>query len=199
MTNYVPLMRYIQAQIRTVQITRMFRVIHRKHASTPLNAVPAPSRFSDPTYAVLYGAETVSCCLWEAVVRNSLKRRLPRVISLSVINLWQVVSFQSRHALNLVDLREDGPIRIGAPPDVVHDSNHLEGRLLSADVHKNLPDADGFLYHSRFTGDQCCAIFNRAFGKLDTLSTPFTRAVTPLIRHADFWHALSDYDIRLIP
>lgn len=90
-----------------------------------------------------------------------------------------------------MDLREDGPIRIGTPPDVVHDSNHLEGRSLSADVYAHLPDADGFLYHSRFTGDLCCAIFDRAFDKLDTLT------VRPLTQHADFWNALNDYDITL--
>lgn len=193
MAGYLPLRRYIQAQFCTVGIGRMFRVIHQRHAATPLNAVPAPSRFSDPAgnYAVLYGAETVQCCLWEAVVRNSLTRRQPRVISLSVINLWQVVSFQSQQYLNLVDLREDGPIRIGAPPDVVHDSNHREGRSLSEDVHTHT-NADGFLYHSRFTGDLCCAIFDRAFNNLQTSSAP-----VPLTQYVSFWNALNDYGINL--
>ena len=193
MASYVNLIGRIEAQIRTFRIASMFRVINQRHAATPLNAIPAPSRFSDPSgnYTVLYGAETVPCSLWEAVVRNSLTRRLPRVIPRPVITYRLVVSFQSQQDLNLVDLRGDGPIRIGAPPDVVHDSNHLEGRSLSADVHAHLPYADGFLYHSRFTGDLCCAIFDRAFDKLDTL------AVSPLTQHADFWGALSDYGITL--
>lgn len=192
MASYVNLIGRIEAQIRTAQITRMFRVIHQNYASTPLTAVPAPSRFSDPAgnYTVLYGAETVPCCLWEAVVRNSLTRRQRRVIPRSGITYRLVVSFHSQQDLNLVDLRGDGSIRIGAPPDVVHDSNHLEGRSLSADVHAHT-QADGFLYHSRFTGHWCCAIFDRAFDKLDTL------AVRPLTQHADFWNALNDYDITL--
>ena len=191
--SYVNLIGRIEAHIRTFRIAWMFRVINQRHAATPLNAIPAPSRFSDPTgnYTVLYGAETVPCCLWEVVVRNSLTRRLPRVLPQSVITSRQVVSFQSQQDLNLVDLRGDGPIRVGAPPDVVHDSNHLEGRSLSADVHAHLPDADGFLYHSRFTGHWCCAVFDRAFDKLDIL------AVTPLTQYADFWNALNDYDITL--
>ncbi len=193
MASYVDLIGRIEAQIRTFRIASMFRVINQRHAATPLNAIPAPSRFSDPAgnFAVLYGAETLPCSLWEAVVRNSLTRRLPRVIPRPSITYRLVVSFQSQQDLNLVDLRGDGPIRIGAPPDVVHDSNHLEGRSLSADVHAHLPDADGFLYHSRFTGDLCCAIFDRAFDKLDTL------AVSPLTQHADFWNALNDYGITL--
>ena len=194
MAGYINLIGHIQVQICTVRIRRMFRVIHQSLTNSPLGAIPAPSRFSDPAgnFAVLYGAETVSCCLWEAIVRNSLTRRLPRVLSQSVITSRRVVSFQSQQDLNLVDLRGDGPIRIGAPPDVVHDSNHHEGRSLSEDVHAHT-QADGFLYHSRFTGDLCCAIFARAFGKLNTL------AVRPLTRHAGFWTALNDYHIYLIP
>ena len=195
MAGYINLIERIQAQIRAVRIVRMFRIIRQRHAATPLDAVPAPSRFSDPSvgnYAVLYGAETVSCCLWEAVVRNSLTRRQRRVIPRSIITHWQVVSFQSQQDLNLVDLRMDGPIRIGAPPDVVHDSNHHEGRSLSEDVHTRT-NADGFLYYSRFTGHLCAAIFDRAFGKLNTLS------VSQLIAHADFWNALNDYGINLTP
>ena len=193
MASYVDLIGRIETQICTFRIAWMFRVINQRHAATPLNAIPTPSRFSDPAgnYAVLYGSETVPCSLWEAVVRNRLTRRLPRVIPRPGITYRLVVSFQSQQNLNLVDLRGDGPIRIGAPPDVVHDSNHLEGRSLSADVYAHLPDADGFLYHSRFTGHWCCAIFDRAFDKLDTL------AVRPLTQHADLWNALNDYDITL--
>ena len=193
MASYVNLIGRIEAQIRTFRIAWMFRVINQRHAAAPLNTIPAPSRFSDPAgnYTVLYGAETVPCCLWEVLVQNRLTRRQRRVIPRSGITSRLVVSFQSQQDLNLVDLRGDGPIRIGAPPDVVHDSNHLEGRSLSADVHAYLPDADGFLYHSRFTGHWCCAIFDRAFDKLDTL------AVRPLTQHADFWNALNDYDITL--
>lgn len=30
-----------------------------------------------------------------------------------------------------------------------------------------MPEADGFLFSSRFTGDACVAVFGRAFGKLE--------------------------------
>ena len=117
MASYVNLIGYIQAQIRTFRIAWMFRVINQRHAATPLNAIPAPSRFSDPAgnFAVLYGAETLPCSLWEAVVRNSLTRRQRRVIPRPVITYRLVVSFQSQQDLNLVDLRGDGPIRWCSP------------------------------------------------------------------------------------
>ncbi len=61
MASYVDLIGRIEAQIRTFRIALMFRIINQRHAATPLNAIPAPSRFSDPAgnYAVLYGAALV--------------------------------------------------------------------------------------------------------------------------------------------
>ncbi len=196
MTGYFYLRSLIQTQHTLVPINNpMFRLIHQRHIVNPLRAVPAPSRFSDPNgnYAVLYGAATVSCCLWENVVRNSLTRRQHREILRSDITSRRVVLFQSQQDLNLVDLREDGPVRIGAPPDVVHDSNHHEGRLLSTAFYTLQKNVDGFLYSSRFTGEQCYAIFDRAFHKLNQ-----TGRVTQLTQRPSFWQALNHYKITLI-
>ena len=101
------------------------------------------------------------------------------------------MSLASREDLTLADLRGDGPIQIGASPAVAHDSNHAAGRSLSAATFADVPEADRFLYQSRFTAHLCAAIFDRAIGKLHGLR------VTPLIEHADFLEALVDYDILL--
>ena len=179
--------------MHAVRIERMFRVIHRSLRDRPLKAVPAPSRFSDPAgdYAVLYAAETLRCCFWEAVVRNRLTRRQRRELPRADIDARLVVSLASREDLALIDLRGDGPIQIGAPPAVAHDSNHAAGRSLSAATFAGVPQADGFLFPSRFTGGLCAAIFDRAIGKLHALR------VTPLIEYADFLEALDDDDIHL--
>ena len=42
----------------------------------------------------------------------------------------------------------------------------------SAAVHAGVPETDGFLFQSRFTGDACVAVFDRAFGKLRIAETP---------------------------
>ena len=102
-----------------------------------------------------------------------------------------MVSIRSTEPLALIDLRGDGPVRIGAPSAVAHDGNHAAGRALSAAVHACLPEADGFLFPSRFTGDTCVAVFDRAFGKLTALD------IADLARHVDFLDALDDYDIVL--
>lgn len=85
----------------------------------------------------------------------------------------------------------DGPVQIGASPAVAHDSNHAAGRSLSVAIFARVPEADGFLFQSRFTGHLCVAVFDRAIGKLRGQS------VTPLTQHADFLQALDDYDILL--
>ena len=58
--------------------------------------------------------------------------------------------------------------------------------------HRGTPLAEGFVFPSRFTGDGCVAIFERAFGRLRAIG------MAELIRHAEFLAALDDYDIVLI-
>ena len=54
-----------------------------------------------------------------------------------------------------------------------------------------LPEADRFVFASRFTGDSCVAIFERAFGRLRA------SGIAELVRHMEFLEALDDDDIVL--
>ena len=164
----------LRSRLRDVRLGRVFRVIHRDRRPTPLRAAPAPSRFSDPQgrYAVLYASEAVRCAFWEVLGRNRFTRRRRRELPRTEAEARLVVSIRSTELLTLIDLRGDGPVRIGAPSAVAHDGNHAAGRALSAAVHANLPEADGFLFPSRFTGHACVAVFERAFGKLTALASP---------------------------
>ena len=191
MTGYDP--GRLRALMREVRLGRVFRVIHRRHRASPLGAAPVPSRFSDPRerYAVLYASEAVRGAFWETLGRNRFARRRRRELPRIEVEARLVVSVESTGALALIDLRDDGPVRIGAPSAVVHDGNHAAGRALSAAVHAGVPEADGFLFPSRFTGDACVAVFDRAFGRLRTLG------MAGLVRHAEFLDALDDYGIVL--
>lgn len=102
-----------------------------------------------------------------------------------------VVTLRSIEPLSLVDLRHDGPVRIGAPTAVTHDADHRAGRSLSAATYSNVREADGFVYQSRFTAHMCMAVFDRAIGKLAV------REVTGLIQHPKFADVLIDYKITL--
>ena len=102
-----------------------------------------------------------------------------------------VVTLHTSEPLSLVDLRHDGPVRIGAPTAVTHDADHRAGQSLSAATYSNVPEADGFVYQSRFTGHMCMAVFDRAVAKLAV------RDVTGLVRHPKFADVLVDYEITL--
>ena len=183
----------LRAGLRTVRLERVYRVIHRGHRTSLLAAVPTPSRFSDPRsrYAVLYASEAVRGAFWETLGRNRFARRRQRELPRSEAETRLVVTIGSDGPLSLVDLRDDGPVRIGAPSAVAHDGNHAAGRALSAAVHGGVPEADGFVFASRFTGDLCVALFERAFGRLRAGGT------AELVRHAEFLDILDEYDILL--
>ena len=93
--------------------------------------------------------------------------------------------------LALVDLRDDGPVRIGAPTAVAHDADHRAGQALAAATYRDLPETDGFVYRSRFTGDTCVAVFDRAKAKLAV------REMEALQQHPKFAEVLNDYAIAL--
>ena len=101
-----------------------------------------------------------------------------------------VVSISCDEPPALVDLRADKPVCIGAPSAVAPDGNHAAGRSLSGAVHGGVPEADGFMFASRFTGDSCVAIFERAYGRL------WASGIAELVRHVEFPEALDDYDQR---
>lgn len=183
----------LRSRLAAVRLGRVFRAIHRDRRSTPLGAAPAPSRFSDPRgcYAVMYASDAVRCVFWETLGRNRFARRRRRELPRAEVEARLVVSMSSTEPLALVDLRGDGPVRIGAPSAVAHDGNHAAGRALSAAVYAGVPEADGLVYPSRFTGDTCIAVFDQAFGKLRLLG------IDELIHHAAFLDALEDYGIVL--
>ena len=102
-----------------------------------------------------------------------------------------MVTLRTIEAPALVDLRDDGPVRIGAPPAVAHDADHRAGQALSVATYRTVPEADGFVYRSRFTGHTCIAVFDRATAKLSV------RDVTGLMHHQRFAEVLGDYEITL--
>ena len=183
----------LRRRLHEVQVERAFRVIHRGYRPTPLGTRVTPSRFSDPLqrYSVLYASDTVRCAFWETLCRNRFVRSRRRELPRAEVESRLLVSLCSIGPLELIDLRDDGPIRIGAPTAVAHDGNHAAGRALSGAVHHALPEADGLLFVSRFTADICMAVFDRAIGKLKPLD------VVDLGRHVELMNALDDYGIVL--
>ena len=183
----------IRERIRTVWLDEAYRLIGRKYHDQPLQTGTRGSRFSDPLrrYRVLYAAENIACAVWEGLARSRFTRRRQRVLKLDEVERWTVAALCTIEPLALADLRGDGPVRIGAPAAVTHDADHRAGQALSDATYRNVPEADGFVYLSRFTGHTCVAVFDRATAKVGV------RDVRGLVDHPKFAEVLSDYEIVL--
>ena len=73
--------------------------------------------------------------------------------------------------LSLLDLREDGPLRMGIPSDVVRGSKQSLARQWSVAFHEHPARLDGILYPSRLNGEINLAIYDRAISKLSAPSS----------------------------
>ena len=184
----------LRAALLDVDLTRPWRIPPSRFADRPLGCVPAPSRFSDPAleYAVLYVGSSVRCALWEALLRDRFLEPNRSELPVELIKSRSLATIVTREPLRLLDLRGDGTTRVRVPTAVTRDRRHAAGRALSSSLYTAVPEADGIVYDSRFLGEACAAVFDRALQKLEAF------AVTPLVSSAEVRDALAEDDITLI-
>ena len=189
---------YVTKELRTLletfDVDLLFRIIKHERRGTPLGAVPAPSRFSDPNlqYSVLYGATTIDCALWEGVIRDRFDLQPVRALPRVDLEYRDLVPFNSTRPLLLLDIRGGRARRIFAPTAVTGAARQADGQALSHSLYNKVPDADGLIYDSRFTSDGCVAIFDRAFSALHS------HAVQPLTRIPEVHQVLRTAGITLV-
>ena len=85
-----------------------------------------------------------------------------------------VVTFSNgdNQLLNLLDLTKGKATCYGVPTDVLRSSDHTEGQHFSQFVFENMLEVDGFIYSSRFTEEECVALYhNRVISRLCATST----------------------------
>ena len=184
----------LRTRLIEVHLEHGFRIIHRRFEATPLGCVPAPSRFADPdgSYAVLYAALTVRCAIWEALLRDDYLDARRDELPVEDVESRTLVSLRSAGPLRLLDLRGDGTTRAKVPTAVTRDRRHAAGRALSAVLYRDVTEADGILYESRFVGTGCVALFDRALGRLEAFRT------IELDRSPEARDAFADADITLV-
>ena len=121
----------IRERIHTVRLDEAYRLIRRRHQDRPLGTIPTSSRFSDPLgrYSVLYATQSMQCAVWEGLARDRFARRRRRILAFREAEPVVVVTLHTIEPLSLVDLRHDGPVRIGAPTAVTHDADHRGGAV----------------------------------------------------------------------
>lgn len=166
----------------------------------PLGFGKTPSRFSDPRrrkpanrFGVLYLGDTIKVCFLEAVLRDQrdgLIGDLP--IAESALHNRQYAQVEVIAPLTMVDLRDDGAIKMGVPTDVTKSSRQSLAREWAVAFHEHRNQVDGIIYPSRLNGHTNLAVFDRAIGKL--------RAVGPtrLIRTPGLANVLDDLNVAIV-
>jgi hypothetical protein len=168
----------------------------------PLGFGYAPSRFSDPRnsdptarpYGVVYLGRTLKVCFLEAIVRDRGDARLGLLpIEMTELERMTCAEIAPRAALALVDLRSDGPVRMGVPTDAVRAADPALGQAWALAFHEHSTRPDGIIYPSRFDGETNIALFDRALGKVRA------RTVGPLLdRRADLALVIRSLEIALL-
>lgn len=177
------------------------RLYGDSHAD-PLGFGHAPSRFSDPRigdpgatpYGVVYVGRTLKVCFLEAILRDRGDARLgPLPLELAELEHTTCAEIVPRGDLTLVDLRGDGPVRMGIPTDALRASDPTLGQAWALALHEHSATPDGIIYPSRFDGETNLALFDRALSKVRP------RAVGPLLdRRSDLAAVLRDLRIALV-
>jgi hypothetical protein len=173
-----------------------WRVFPKKFKQTPLGTGPGDSRFATEagSYTVIYAAPDFATAFVETVVRDRFLQKEPRKIRLVELTQSVYASLRSQPSVkpNLLDLRGDGIVRLGAPTDAVNARNHSAGQALGRTIHDEHEDVDGILFASRLTGQDVYALFDRA---IDTklLGGP----AIPLLHHPELEAVLERFDIVL--
>lgn len=180
--------------------TRLRRIFGRAFPD-PLGFAKTPSRFSDPRevsdaarYGVLYLGEDVKVCFLEAVLRD----RRDGVVGGVVLGEQELVTrsiatVEVLSPLTLVDLRGDGPVRMGVPSDVVRGSDQRPARDWALAFHEHPSRPDGIAYPSRLNAQGNVAVFDRAVPALAVAS------VSPLLDDPEIADVLDLFEVALAP
>lgn len=178
----------------------VFGRIYLARYPDPLGFGKTPSRFSDPRrrkadnrFGVLYLGDTVKVCFLEAVLRDQrdgLIGDLP--IAESELHERQYAQIEVVEPLKMVDLRDDGPIKMGVPTDVAKSSRQSLAREWAVAFHDHADRIDGIIYPSRLNGHTNLAVFDRSVGKLKTVGA------TRLIRAPGLARVLDDLNVAIV-
>lgn len=181
--------------LRAVSLTGYKRIFWT--GGDPLEFRPGTGRFNAPSreFRVLYGADTLACCLAETLIRDrSALLGGPAPITVEDLDLRSVVELESLEPVAVVDLTGPGALRAGIPSAVAKAPDYGLSQAWSLAFWKHPSAPEGVLYRSRLDDDYLCvALYDRAAAKIRAADT------TPLIRHPNCDAALERYRIQIVP
>jgi hypothetical protein len=184
----------------TIDPGERFGRIYLSHYANPLGFGKTKSRFSDPSrrieknrFGVLYVGSTLKVCFLEAILRDERNGAVGDYpIDEAELRVRHYAEIEVTAPLTLVDLRGDGPIRMGIPTDVVRASSQTLSRAWSAAIHAHPKAPDGIIYPSRLNGETNLAIYDRGIGKLRATT------VAQLLSAAGLARVLDDFRVALV-
>jgi hypothetical protein len=185
--------------LATINAGERFGRIYLSRYPDPLGFGKTVSRFGDPRrrvrvnrFGVLYLGSSLKVCFVEAVLRDQGDGRTSDLLldehDLAVRSFAEI---EVTTPLTLLDLRGDGPLRMGIPSDVVRGSKQSLAQQWSLAFHDHPAQPDGIIYPSRLNGEANLAIYDRAIGKLTAQSTG------PLLRQHGLALVLRDLKVGL--
>jgi hypothetical protein len=190
----------VTLELATIKPAERFGRIYHERYPDPLSFGKTKSRFSDPRhrsddkrFGVLYLGSTIKVCFVEAILRD---RRNGAVGDYPIEEAELV---QRRYAeiivtssLRLVDLRGNGPIRMGIPSDVIGSSRQALARTWSIAFYEHPEVPDGIVYPSRLNEDTNLAVYDRAITKLSVDRT------VSLMKAPEFADVLNSLKVALV-
>lgn len=149
------------------------RIYHERFPD-PLGYGKSPSRFSDPRrraaanrFGVLYLGSSLKVCFLEALLRDERDGATgDYLMDETELDTRRYAEVTNAQELKLLDLRNDGPVRMGVPSDVARGAKQTLARAWSVAFHAHPEQVDGILYPSRLNGETNLAIYDRAIDKL---------------------------------
>ena len=162
--------------LKTIPAGEVWRRMYETRFPDPLGWGPGLSRFSDPTghaFGVVYLGSSAKAAFVETLLRDAADGRGDDfVLDMAEIDKRSLASIRVKDPLRLVDLTEDGRLRMGVPSDVAGASDQTLARAWSAAIHAHADRPDGVYYGSRLNGQSCIALYDRALTKLEATATP---------------------------
>lgn len=167
----------VDLDIAPIDVGETFGRIHRKTFPDPLGYGKNLTRFSDPRrrvpdnrFGILYLGSSLKVCFLETVLRDERDGVVGDVvIAESELDARLFAEIGVRDPLRLLDLRGDGPVRMGIPSDVVRGRTQSLARRWSVAFHDHPASVDGIIYPSRLNNEVNLAIYDRAITKLEPL------------------------------
>jgi hypothetical protein len=146
-----PDFRRVDLELATIRRGSLFGHIYPNGFPNPLGCGKTPSRFSDPRrriaknrFGVLYLGSSLTVCFLEAILRDLRNGAISDYpIEEAELHARNYAVIAVGDPLHLVDLRGNGPVKMGIPSDVIGASRQSLSRARSLALHEHPERPDG--------------------------------------------------------